>query len=109
MRFMASAARDNGMDLLSCSQERDLTACGISPGKCIDDRLIGKVLGKEVNPAKDSSQRKACGCVKSKDIGMYDTCLYGCAYCYATTSFDKAKENHRRHDPHAPALVVLSA
>jgi hypothetical protein len=107
MRFMASVARDNGMVLLSCAQERDLTAYGILPGKCIDDGLIREVFGLEVSRKKDPSQRKACGCVISKDIGMYDSCLYGCAYCYATNSFEKAKENYRRHDPDAPSLIPL--
>jgi len=109
MRFMACAARDNGMALSSCAQDRDLTAYGILPGQCIDDHLIGEVFGLEVNHTKDPSQRKACGCVISKDIGMYDTCLYGCAYCYATTSFDKAKENYRKHDPDAPSLISRSS
>jgi Domain of unknown function (DUF1848) len=105
MRFMASVARDNGMALVSCAQDRDLTACGVLPGKCIDDGLIREAFGLEVNHAKDPSQRKACGCVVSKDIGMYNTCLYGCVYCYATSSFEKAKENYRRHDPEASSLI----
>jgi hypothetical protein len=109
MRFMATAARDNGMALSSCAQERDLTAYGVLPGKCIDDRLIREVFGLEVNHTKDPSQRKTCGCVVSKDIGMYDTCLYGCVYCYATKSFEKAKENYRRHDPDAPSLIAQAA
>jgi hypothetical protein len=108
MRFMASVARESGMALSSCAQERDLTAYGVLPGKCIDDGQIREVFGLEVNHAKDPSQRKACRCVVSKDIGMYDTCLYGCVYCYATTSFDKAKENYRRHDPDAPSLISRS-
>lgn len=109
MRFLASVARDKGMALSSCAQERDLVPYGILPGKCIDDGLIREVFGLEGSHAKDPSQRRACGCVKSKDIGMYDTCVYGCAYCYATTSFEKARENYRRHDPNAPSLIPLSS
>jgi hypothetical protein len=109
MRFMASVARDNGMALSSCAQETDLAEYGILPGKCIDDGLMNEVFGLEVSHTKDPSQRKACGCVVSKDIGMYDTCLYGCAYCYATSSFEKARENYRRHDPEAPFLISQSS
>jgi len=109
MMFMASTARENNMTLLSCAQEGDLALYGIQPGKCIDDGLIREVFGLEVSHTKDPSQRKACGCVKSKDIGMYDTCLYGCAYCYATTSFERAKENYRRHDPEAPSIISQSS
>ena len=109
MGFMASVARDNGMALTSCAQKRDLTAYGILPGKCIDDGLMGEVFGLDVNHKKDPCQRKACRCVVSKDIGMYDTCLYGCVYCYATSNFEKAKENYRRHDPESPSLISRSS
>ncbi|MGC8834391.1 MAG: DUF1848 family protein, partial [Armatimonadota bacterium] len=39
----------------------------------------------------DPHQRKACRCVVSKDIGWYNTCLFGCQYCYATRSSDKQR------------------
>jgi hypothetical protein len=105
MAFMAQAARDSGMDIFSCAQESDLAAYGIGHGKCIDDRYIKETFGLEVTGRKDPSQRKACGCVASKDIGMYDSCLFGCVYCYATTSLDKARENRGRHDPKAASLI----
>lgn len=98
-------ARQYKMQLFSCAEPSDLESYGINHGKCIDDDYIKEVLGIEVSHKKDSGQREACGCVKSRDIGMYDSCLFGCQYCYATTSFDKARENHREHNPDSPSLV----
>lgn len=46
---------------------------------------------------KDSGQREFCGCMKSKDIGEYNTCIHGCEYCYANTSKQIAAENYKRH------------
>lgn len=93
------------MDIYSCAQERDLTPYGIPSGKCIDDQYMARVLGIRVTARKDPSQRKACGCVVSKDIGMYDTCLFGCKYCYATSSLERARARYAGHDPHYPSLV----
>jgi hypothetical protein len=107
MRSLAGEAKEQGMEIQSCAQTVGLERYGVRHGKCVDDEYIKKVFGIEVSPKKDTTQRKACGCVKSKDIGMYDTCLYGCLYCYATGDFKKAQENYRRHDPLSPTLVPL--
>lgn len=106
--FMAGEAKEQGMEIQSCAQTEDFERYGVRHGKCVDDEYIAKVFGMDVGRRKDPSQRKACRCVESKDIGMYDTCLYGCLYCYATGDFETAKENYRRHDPCAPSLIPLA-
>jgi hypothetical protein len=98
----------NQMEVYSCAQEKHWEGYGIRPGKCIDGALIKQVFQIEVGHKKDPSQRKACGCIISKDIGMYDTCLYECLYCYATTHFETARRNHSRLDPSSPSLIPLS-
>ncbi|GAK61217.1 hypothetical protein U27_01116 [Candidatus Vecturithrix granuli] len=105
MRSLARIAQDNGMEIVSCAEEIDLQPYGIRPGKCIDDEYIARVFGFEVTHQKDKSQRKACGCVESRDIGMYDTCIYGCRYCYATSNFERARSNLQQHDPLFPSLL----
>jgi hypothetical protein len=101
---LAGIARSHQMVIQSCAEEIDLRPFGVRPGKCVDDGYIEQVFGLQVAHTKDPGQRKACGCVLSKDIGMYDSCLFGCSYCYATTSFDRARANYLRHDPDAPML-----
>lgn len=56
---------------------------------------------------RDKGQRKACGCVKSKDIGQYDTCVHFCQYCYASHSQAKARRNHALHkaNPHCETIT----
>jgi len=80
---MSRCAFENGMEIYSCAEEIDLSSWGVLPGKCIDDEYIGRVFGIEINNKKDRNQRKECGCVVSKDIGMYNSCLHQCIYCYA--------------------------
>ena len=61
----------------------------------------------DVGSASDGqiTQRDACGCVVSGDIGMYDACLHGCQYCYATKSFNQAKVDFDEHNPNSPSLL----
>ena len=105
MRKIAELARENGMEIVSCAEEVDLQPFGIQPGKCVDDRVIADAFGIEVPETKDPTQRAACGCVVSRDIGMYESCLFGCQYCYATKSFDQARINYDAHDPESPSML----
>ncbi len=102
---LVKIAGNNGIEIRSCSSKIDINSFGIPAGKCIDDIYIAKTFGKYLDLKKDPYQRKNCNCVSSKDIGMYDSCIYGCLYCYATTSFDRAKINFHKHDPDSPSLL----
>lgn len=64
--------------------------------------LEPKVIPISQSPLKDKGQRKECGCVQSKDIGMYNTCSHFCVYCYANTS-RTAVENLLRELARKPA------
>lgn len=46
---------------------------------------------------RDKGQREFCGCMKSKDIGQYNTCIHQCLYCYANTSVNSAMKNYKKH------------
>jgi hypothetical protein len=93
-----------GIQIETCAEHQDFQKIGINPTKCIDDRLISKITGIPFSAAKDTSQRAACGCVPSIDIGAYGTCPAGCAFCYATRSHIAALKVHAGHDPRSALL-----
>ncbi|HML59898.1 DUF1848 domain-containing protein [Solidesulfovibrio sp.] len=101
LRDMAAA---QGMRLFTCCQPEAFELAGIAASRCIDPDWITSRTGKPLPPGKDAHQRPRCGCAPSKDIGAYDRCLFGCRYCYATSSFERALAQYGRHDPDAAAL-----
>jgi hypothetical protein len=104
---LAGTAATYGLEIFSCAEDLDLRPYGIQPGKCIDDEYIHRTFGLHLKLKKDPGQREECGCVASKDIGMYDTCLYGCQYCYATSSFAAAMRNYERHTSSSSVLSQM--
>jgi len=105
IKSIVEIAKANGMEILSCAEESGLDRLGVAPGKCIDDQLIEKVFKIAVTHKKDPHQRPACGCVISKDIGIYDTCPFLCVYCYATRNPASAKRSFLKHNPQSSSLI----
>jgi len=99
---LQTIAQHNNIDLAICSDET--LADIIPPGKCIDDALISRITGRPFIGKKDKSQRPACRCVESIDIGAYNTCLHGCRYCYANFDRKSVERNYARYDPESPLL-----
>ena len=101
--------------LASCAETIDLRALGIAHNACVDGELVRRLCPRDTEiqrlcgpppapvqgsllpladasarqdaaPPRDGSQRTACRCLPSRDIGAYSTCLHGCLYCYANQS-----------------------
>ncbi|MGE0743823.1 MAG: DUF1848 domain-containing protein [Rhodospirillales bacterium] len=99
---LVPVAAAHGMALTVCTQP-GLMAPGAAPARCIDADRLSAVAGRPV-AARLKGNRPGCGCHESRDIGAYDTCPHGCAYCYAVQSRDKAQAALKAHDPAAERL-----
>ncbi|HPD38814.1 MAG TPA: DUF1848 domain-containing protein, partial [Mesotoga infera] len=106
-RGLSEIAGANGLVIETCSELIDLSEHGIRHGRCVDDRLISRLLGRELIVSKDRNQREACGCVESVDIGAYNTCPNGCLYCYANFNKTSVEKSRRTYDPDSPMLCDM--
>ena len=105
-----------GLEIQACGEAVDLSGYGICRGECISFDLLAREFsgdpilmeflrppagtdleGKRRSELKDPGQRGRCGCIVSKDIGCYSTCIHGCRYCYATSSPARAERNYRKY------------
>lgn len=103
-KSLSEIARKNHLAIETCAEKIDLNEVQIGHAKCIDDKLIERIIGCKLDIRKDGNQRMECGCVESIDIGTYDTCNNGCRYCYANVNDLKVKVNNQLYDINSPLL-----
>lgn len=101
----AKIAKKYGLPLYTCAEKIDLSEYGILHGACIDKERIRKLIGYKLDLKKDSGQRRECGCAESVDIGIYDTCIHGCKYCYANGRKEGTERKYAMHDPKSPLMI----
>ncbi len=104
-RGLKQIAVSHDLDLRLCCYPEDPQMYGIKRSKCIDKEYLEKICGYKLKLPRDKNQRALCECCESIDVGVYNTCIHGCTYCYATNSLRETIYNYKNHNPENELLV----
>jgi hypothetical protein len=77
----------------------------VQKARCIDGDLLAELFPERPQVLQPRPTREQCGCVVSRDIGVYDSCPYGCVYCYANQSREVAMSRFKNHEVEGEMLM----
>lgn len=100
-RVAGAIANTYGIPISHCCARRDYSEFGVMRRGCMDAESY-REWGVPYEPGM-SGLRDGCTCVKSMDVGAYDTCMHNCVYCYANRA-DEGRRRSRTYDPESEIL-----
>ena len=101
----ARVADEYGIQMKTCVEGTLLDQFGFDSSGCMTQQVLEKAIGNNLKVPKGKYHNRECNCLMGRDIGLYNTCMHGCKYCYANFSTKLVKRNFRLHDPDSPLLV----
>jgi len=98
VKVLLEIAKEKKIDLYVCTEDHLLKRIPeLKKAHCVDIEIIDSICrDDEKSNYKISPSRLGCSCYESKDIGIYDTCPFGCIYCYANSNSDKKINDVKR-------------
>lgn len=102
-KAFGESARKHGMSVQTCAEELNLTEYGFIQSDCMSKEIMFNLTGKMFK--KGNIRGNQCGCVKTADIGVYNSCPHRCRYCYANYEEKRIQWNMKNHDKNSSLLI----
>lgn len=101
----SKSAREHGLVVHTCFEDRDLTEYGFVKDECLSVELAYKLTGKKFKEKWKARKERKCNCVAMVDVGEYNSCKHYCKYCYANFDEKLVNDKFRLHDPNSSLLI----
>ena len=98
-------AEKHGMKIRLCHEDEKLEVYGADASGCLSQKVLEEAIGEKLQVKTTNFTRQGCKCLLGNDIGVYNSCMHLCRYCYANYDALIVEKNFRLHDPKSPLLI----